>query len=1129
MLFILLFSYEVYIGTSNTSPEDIWKVQNVGNMQKVLITNLNLIPGTKVIAHVRAVNKAKLVGKAASAEVCISPDPWIDVIDGLQTYDIDFQNDLSSISGRIEIKDFCPLVHSFWQIVDLNGNKITNETDFNGKQFQNDELMLTNEQTYFVHVTAVNAENRTIMGRSSGVTTRVMPPNPAEVRDGLTGNINFQSSVSELSFNWDPFGSDIPGLRIVKYRIAIGSNPSTKNGISDVHVFVDAFLNTTYTFTNLDLQAKTVKYYGTVLATAENGAEIQSSSNGIRVGFSENMEAGELFVSYFWNRTDSLSFYWHPFTSDFPILSYTWGISSTDDILANTTKSCEDLNTEFHSWSTVSKAANAGFDTMVEAADLDLQHNNIYFVGVLGRDASDQCIISFPKPVIIDITPPIFGHIKTVGEHGGVQYNRKENELEISWYGFEDPESGISDFQLQLFQFQKCGEVMSSFSPLSGVILLHNNISSHTFYNLDLQLDIEYRLQFNASNGAKLVTSDFSEPIFLETTPPVRGDARVGKQWDEQALYQSSTTTLNAIVALSPFGASFQCPTDKSLIQPVNASTLWKVANNHVLHLHNTSRSWDTIFIEYVDRNVQWQNEFLELSLHRNITTHHLEGGAIIYPNISLIDGVYNFQSVIQYSDQTVFSITLGETVFEEYTSFILPTVEDVMSDEDFLKDAVVDEFVTHTTETHDQATTDAEIPDWLNKTSNIDLKDEFSSIGLGLHILCFPLGNKTKEWKLMVWSRQAEGISHHWIDLPKNPTGETLSTSFQLRHLFEDTWNVQVMLYSELALEIKTIIIPSNVHISMRQWTYDEYIPEVTDPFNPFVSQVQILDVLVPVVKTRPCQFGKPFWDMESGIDKIYFGVSNASGSVANVVPFEESASMCFLCAVPCDFAKCDKDCTWNLTDNFNLVYLELTNLTLDASNSSAESMIEYHIDVMLSNRANQSSIASSDAIIVDITAPVFDYVSIADPLIPDVPLTTNYQSANDSLAAFWEAIDNESPIIGYEVAAGFSENGTELVDFIDVGLEESVHLSNLSLSLGATYYITVRSTNTAGLSNSKATVGVTVADMTPNVTNIPALPINDTSVECFTEACVSASQDIIGISIGKIEDDNIAMIGKL
>ena len=73
-----------------------------------------------------------------------------------------------------------------------------------------DELDLKNGETYFFIVTATNALGYTYSLYSNGITIRLEPLLPGNVRDGnIFGvDLNYQPSVTTISANWDGFGYD---------------------------------------------------------------------------------------------------------------------------------------------------------------------------------------------------------------------------------------------------------------------------------------------------------------------------------------------------------------------------------------------------------------------------------------------------------------------------------------------------------------------------------------------------------------------------------------------------------------------------------------------------------------------------------------------------------------------------------------------------------------------------------------------------------------------------------------------------------------------------------------------------------------------------------------------------------
>ena len=70
----------------------------------------------------------------------------------------------------------CPVRSATWQVFDIHGNQIVNETEFFGLRFTNDELLLINMRTYVTRVEIVDVINRTWRGQSDGVMAIVEPP-----------------------------------------------------------------------------------------------------------------------------------------------------------------------------------------------------------------------------------------------------------------------------------------------------------------------------------------------------------------------------------------------------------------------------------------------------------------------------------------------------------------------------------------------------------------------------------------------------------------------------------------------------------------------------------------------------------------------------------------------------------------------------------------------------------------------------------------------------------------------------------------------------------------------------------------------------------------------------------------
>lgn len=95
------------------------------------------------------------------------------------------------------------------------------------------------------------------------------------------------------------------------------------------------------------------------------------------------------------------------------------------------------------------------------------------------------------------------------------------------------------------------------------------------------------------------------------------------------------------------------------------------------------------------------------------------------------------------------------------------------------------------------------------------------------------------------------------------------------------------------------------------------------------------------------------------------------------------------------------------------------------------------------------------SDGIMVDASAPT-------TPIVTD---DGQYTSSLDSLHATWTSSDPQTGIAQYQYAIGTSSGGTDVVGWTSVGTNSSVTKTGLTLSEGATYFMSVKALNGAGL----------------------------------------------------------------
>ena len=140
------------------------------------------------------------------------------------------------------------------------------------------------------------------------------------------------------------------------------------------------------------------------------------------------------------------------------------------------------------------------------------------------------------------------------------------------------------------------------------------------------------------------------------------------------------------------------------------------------------------------------------------------------------------------------------------------------------------------------------------------------------------------------------------------------------------------------------------------------------------------------------------------------------------------------------------------------------------------------------LDNAANWS-LLYSDTI-------VYDNTPATTPVVTDDGKTTN---DGTQLHASWSSQDPESDITEYQYAIGTAPGATDVVGWTSTGLNTEVTHTNLNLSIGMTYYFSVKARNGVQLWSpvgSSDGIMVISSNQPPHITSV--LPLDNTA---FTE----------------------------
>lgn len=147
-------------------------------------------------------------------------------------------------------------------------------------------------------------------------------------------------------------------------------------------------------------------------------------------------------------------------------------------------------------------------------------------------------------------------------------------------------------------------------------------------------------------------------------------------------------------------------------------------------------------------------------------------------------------------------------------------------------------------------------------------------------------------------------------------------------------------------------------------------------------------------------------------------------------------------------------------------------------------------NVRAIVIDQANNWSTVSQDIIDVDWTNPSAS--SINDGLGTDIDII----NINTEISGNWtNSTDTHSGITKYEYAVGTSAGATNTINWTDNGTATSFTASGLSLTYGTTYFVSVRSTNGAGLVSTEVSSDGQLLE-NPTATPVAGFSTNNTTV---------------------------------
>ncbi|KAI8514388.1 carbohydrate binding [Branchiostoma belcheri] len=750
---------------------------------------------------------------------------------------------------------------------------------------------------------------------------------------------------------------------------------------------------------------------------------------------------------------------------------------------------------------------NVERDTLVDLANMTLEHKGTYYVTVMASDESLQCDV-VTAPFTVDITPPRKGRIQIgpfanlaltlaavgrsdprsgryLGRYGiprvPVQYTDRGDEMTVLWEDFLDEESGILQYEITLLGPVQCGNTAHNAPQLTEPVTLSANYSSYTFVDLFLEGTMVYFVQLNAVNRATGSTTVTSSPVLIDPRDPIPGDIVDGDSFKRDVSHQSSTSSLHGTFTLYHGQEAYQCsynhhdldaPTEAW--SPVTSQGVW-------------GTSIEASRIRFAPEQLSYSvSNGLTVTMVRDVRAERMISGG--YMTVLNHEGPGIFQVLRQvFASRPLFLLPPGGTQIDivaagseldSVTSLVFwDGPAGVVGGFEMPSDPEESSNFSTSAPTTTPATT--QNPWQIVNDNSEETSDENA-------VLQETAEGPTKYY-ILLWSRfqdEPSALQYEKIELGFDAS-EAWHT-YGLKYTVDRTDATQELWGFELHIDgeyfttitgIPPVSMSTKLILAVR--SKQGAVAEFHDVFNPPTVMAHFKNLRTPPSAEMVCRYGTPFQDGSTTILKIFAGVGTTKGA-DDVEPFFEVEDLCTPCMDECSRYSCDMNCT---VDDITLHHVFINNLHLSThkmitqDNVTTSTPALYYITIK----------AVSDGVYIDATPPVFESLYHVDlSWSEDEP--SDFQGSNSTIAVRWEAYDIESQVVGYFWAIGTAPFWTDIQDYVSVGLATSASNSQLEGSLQPlqTYYATVIAVNGAGLNTTKSTTGVTFLEESPSSENM-------------------------------------------
>ncbi|XP_061176007.1 uncharacterized protein LOC133184958 [Saccostrea echinata] len=408
-----------------------------------------------------------------------------------------------------DVEEFQTISHAFgvqaYQLgigTSVGGNDVVAFTDVgvvNHKAVHG--LTLQSGHKYYATIKATDFADRTTVQTSSPITVDTSPPLKSDNPITITGR--HITSVSEIEACWKNVFSD-PESEIDFYMWSIGSQP----GYSDVMDYIreDSECGINDKNHRLDIKEGHAYYMNIkalnkarLVSLATSWAYIVDLSPPVEGYVFELSPSGKNKVDIDYQTDMSkLKIYWEGFHDPHSSIKEIF-------ITVGTCSRCDD----------VIGRQSVG---LLKEMTVDYVHFGsgiTYYTSVTACNTAEFCTTAFSDGVIMDNSPPNVGMVTDGTSSNDIVHQSIRNWIGAKWYGFTDPQSGISHYVW-----------WAGTTPGGNDILKEKEVhlvEEATAYNFSQELPLSKRIYVTvrAYNKAGLFAEGVSNGFLIDETPPV--------------------------------------------------------------------------------------------------------------------------------------------------------------------------------------------------------------------------------------------------------------------------------------------------------------------------------------------------------------------------------------------------------------------------------------------------------------------------------------------------------------------------------------------------------------------------------------------------------------------------------